>query len=75
MGRTVGVRLLTGERDYSLLHSVKTDSGAHPAYCSVGTGGDVPGVKWPVREAEHSRSSGVEVKNDGAMPPLSHISS
>jgi hypothetical protein len=31
------------------------------------------GVKQPGHEADHSLLSSVEVKNDGAIPPLSHI--
>jgi hypothetical protein len=34
-----------------------------------------PGVKMPVREADHSPPSSAEVKNGGAIPPLSHMSS
>jgi hypothetical protein len=41
----------------------------------VGTGGAFPGVNWPVREADHSRPSGIEVNNKGSMPPLPHTSS
>jgi hypothetical protein len=52
-------------RDFSLLHNVQTGSGAHPAYYTMGTGG----------KADHSPPSGVEVKNDGAIPPFPHISS
>jgi hypothetical protein len=35
----------------------------------------VPGVKRPGRETDHSPPSTAEVKNDGAIPPLSHTSS
>jgi hypothetical protein len=31
--------------DFSLLHGVHTGSGAHPAYYTMGTGGDFPGGK------------------------------
>jgi hypothetical protein len=34
---TAGVRFLAGARDFSLLHSVQTGSGAHPASCPMGT--------------------------------------
>jgi hypothetical protein len=34
-----------------------------------------PGVKRPGREADHSFTSGAEIKNDGAIPPLPHTSS
>jgi hypothetical protein len=33
------------------------------------------GVKGLGREADHSPPSSAEVKNDGAIPPLSHTSS
>jgi len=33
-----GVRILAGVIDFSLLQYVQTDSGAHPASCSVGNG-------------------------------------
>jgi hypothetical protein len=34
-----------------------------------------PEVKWEGRDADHSPPSSAQVKNDGAIPPLSHISS
>jgi hypothetical protein len=34
-----------GVQDLSLLHSVQTDSGAHPTSYSMGTGGSFPGGK------------------------------
>jgi hypothetical protein len=33
------------------------------------------GVKPPKGEAEHSPPSSVDVKNDGAIPPLTHMPS
>jgi hypothetical protein len=33
------------------------------------------GIKWPGHEADHSRSSGAEIKNGGAIPPLPRTSS
>jgi hypothetical protein len=33
------------------------------------------GEKWPMCEADHSRPSSAEVKNDGAIPPFPHTSS
>jgi hypothetical protein len=50
-----------------LLYSVLTDSGAHIASHSIGTG-----VKRPGCGADHSPSYNAEVKNGGGM---SHISS
>jgi hypothetical protein len=43
-----------GSRDFSLLHSVQTGSGSHPASYPMGTGGCLPGGKavvawsWPL---------------------------
>jgi hypothetical protein len=34
-----------------------------------------PGVKRPVREADHSPPSGAQAKDGGAIPPLPHMSS
>jgi hypothetical protein len=43
---------------------VQTDSGAHPASCTVGTGGPFLGRKaWPGRDADHSPPSSAEVVN------------
>jgi hypothetical protein len=58
-----------------------TDSGSTPALGSIQPpiqwvpGPLSPAVKRPGREADHSPPSSVEVKNGGAMPPLSHTSS
>jgi hypothetical protein len=41
-GYTAGVRLPVGERDVSLLHSVQTGSGVHPASYPMGIGGALP---------------------------------
>jgi hypothetical protein len=46
---------------FSLLHSVQTGSGGLPASYPMGTG--------------YSFSGGKEVKNGGAIPPLSHTPS
>jgi hypothetical protein len=42
-------------------------SGAHTASYPVGTGGWLPGVKRPGREADHSPPSSAEIKNGGAI--------
>jgi hypothetical protein len=39
---------------------VQTGPGAHPAYCTVGTG-SFPGVKWPGCGADHPPPSSAEV--------------
>jgi hypothetical protein len=42
-----------------------TGSGAHPASCTVGTGGSFPGGKArPGRDADHSPPSSAEVKKE-----------
>jgi hypothetical protein len=51
-------------RDFTLLYSVQTGSGAHQASYPMGTG-----VKRSKREADHSSPSSAEVKNGGAIPP------
>jgi hypothetical protein len=45
MACTVGVRFLTVAKDFSLLYSVQTCTGAHPASCKMGDGGFFPGGK------------------------------
>jgi hypothetical protein len=67
-GWTTEVPFLTGERYFSLLHSVQTDFRAYPASCSLG-------VKLPAPEADHAPPSDVDVKNGGAIHPLSYTSS
>jgi hypothetical protein len=44
-GWTAGVRFPAGARDFSLLHSIHTASGAHPASYPMGTGGSFAGCK------------------------------
>jgi hypothetical protein len=44
---------------------VQTGSGAHPASCTMGTGGSFPGGKgWPGLDADHSPLSSAEVKKE-----------
>jgi hypothetical protein len=82
MGQDIWVGLLTGwtarvrfpaVQIFSLLHSVQTDSGAHRASYTMGTGGSFAGgggVKRPGRETDHSPPSNVEAENGGPIPPL-----
>jgi hypothetical protein len=44
-GWTAGDRFTAGTSDFSLLHSVWTDSGSHPASRPMGTSVLAPGVK------------------------------
>jgi hypothetical protein len=69
-GRGTEVRFSAGARDVSLLSSVQTGSGAHPASYPMDTGGSFPGVKRPMREAEQSPPSSAEIKSGGALPPV-----
>jgi hypothetical protein len=71
-GWTARIRFPVGSKDFSLLYSVQNGSGAHPTSYPMSTRGSIPGVKRPGREPDHSTSA--EVKNDGAMPPLPHMS-
>jgi hypothetical protein len=43
--RATGVRSPAGARDFSSNLCVQTGSGAHPASCTVGTGGPFTGIK------------------------------
>jgi hypothetical protein len=73
MGWMVGVRFLVGARDFSLVRSVQTDSGAHPVSYPMGTGGCFHGgggVTLLGREADSSGPPSAEVKSGGAIPPL-----
>jgi hypothetical protein len=63
--RTAGVRSPTEAEDFSSNLCVQTGSGAHPASCTVGTGGSFPGGKArPGRDADHSPPSSAEVKKE-----------
>jgi hypothetical protein len=60
---TAGVRSPTEAEDFSSTLCVQTGSGAHPASCTMGTGGSFPGGKaLPGRDADHSPPSRAEVK-------------
>jgi hypothetical protein len=53
---------------FSVLHSVQTRSGVHPASYPMGTGsGGFPGVKRPGREADYCSTSTAKIKNAGAI--------
>jgi hypothetical protein len=62
MGWIIGVQFLPGARDFSLLCSIRTDSGAHPAPYPVGTGALLTVVQWQACDADHSLPSSAEVK-------------
>jgi hypothetical protein len=59
------VRSPAEARDFSSSLCVQTGSVAHPASCTVGTGGPFPGGKArPGRDADHSSPSSAEVVNE-----------
>jgi hypothetical protein len=61
----IGVRSPAGAKDISSSLFVQTGSGAHPASCTVGTGGPFPGGKARLGcDADHSPSSSAEVANE-----------
>jgi hypothetical protein len=62
-------------RNMSLLHSVKTGSGANTTSYPVGTGRYFLGVKGSDRESDNSLPSTVEVKYGGVILPRPHMSS
>jgi hypothetical protein len=63
--RAIGVRSPAGAEDFSSSLRVQTGSAAHPASCTMGTGGPFPGSKArPGRDADHSPPSSAEVVNE-----------
>jgi hypothetical protein len=53
--RDIVVRSPAGAKDFSSIICVQTGSGAHPASCTMGTGGPFLGGKArPGRDADHS---------------------
>jgi hypothetical protein len=63
--RAIAVRSPAGAKDFSSSLCVQTGSGAHPASCTMGTGGPYPGGKARSgRDADHSPPSSAEVVNE-----------
>jgi hypothetical protein len=63
--RAIGVRSPAGTKDLSSILCDQTGSGVHPASCTMGTGGPLPGGKArPGRDADHSPPSSAEVVNE-----------
>jgi len=63
--RAIGVRSLAEAEDFSSSLCVQTGSEAHPASCTMGTGGSFTGGKArPGRDADHSPPSSAEVVNE-----------
>jgi hypothetical protein len=65
-GWTARVRFSTEARDLSLLHSVQTGSGAHPASMARTL---TPGLKLPGLEADNSPPSSAEIWSYTSTPP------
>jgi hypothetical protein len=62
--RAIWVRSAAGAKDFSSNLCVQTGSEAHPASCTMGTGGPFPGAKrGRGRDADHSLPSSAKVKN------------
>jgi hypothetical protein len=59
--------------DFSFLHSVQTGFEAYPASYPMSIGALSLEGKRQGSEADHSPPSSAKVKNDGAIPPLSHM--
>jgi hypothetical protein len=63
--RAIAVRFPAGANEFSSSLCVQTGSEAHPACCTMGTGGPFPGCKArPGRDADHSPPSSAEVVNE-----------
>jgi hypothetical protein len=63
--RAIDVRSPVEAKDFSSNLFVQTGSGAHPASCTMGTGGPFPGGKArPGRDADHSPPSSAEFENE-----------
>jgi hypothetical protein len=63
--RAIGVRSPAGENDFSSILCVQTSSEAHPASCTMGTGGPFSGCKaQPRRDADQAPPSSAEVMNE-----------
>jgi hypothetical protein len=72
---TTGVQSPAEAKDISSSLCVQTGSGAHPASCTMGSGGPFPGDKArPGLDADHSPPSSAEVKNEYALHFLSPFS-
>jgi hypothetical protein len=61
----IEVRSPAGAKDFSSSLCVQTGFGAHPASCTMGTGGPFPGGKARQGcDADHSPPSSAEVVNE-----------
>jgi hypothetical protein len=63
--RAIKVRSPAEAKDFSSSLCVQTSTGAHPASCTIGTGGHFPGDKARLRrDADRSPPSSAEVVNE-----------
>jgi hypothetical protein len=63
--RVIEVRFPAEARDFSSNLCVQTGSGAHPASCTIGTGGPFPGGEVrPRSDTNPSPPSSAEVENE-----------
>jgi hypothetical protein len=61
----IEVRSVADEKDFSSSLCVQSSSEAHPASCTMGTGGPFPGAKArPGHAANHSPPSSAEIENE-----------
>lgn len=51
-------------KDFSFFENVLCSSGAHPTFCSIGTGVLSLAVKWQRHVVDHSTPSSTEVNNE-----------
>jgi hypothetical protein len=73
--REIEVRSPAEVKDFSSNLCVQTGSGAHPASCTMGTGGPFPGAKArPGRDTDHSPPSSAKVMNEQELYILSSLS-
>jgi len=71
----VYIKVTKGARILSPHHRIQTGSGAAQPPIKWVPGSFSPGVKRPVREADHSSQRSFEVKNAWSYTPLPHTSS
>jgi hypothetical protein len=63
--RAIGVRSSAGAKDFSSSLCVQTGSEAHPASCTMGTGGSFPrGKSAAGRDVDHSPPYSAEFENE-----------
>jgi hypothetical protein len=61
----IEVQSLAEAKDFSSNLCVQISSVAHPASCTMGTGGPFPRAKaWPGLDTDHSPPSSAEVENE-----------